>query len=118
MSMSIVNVIGSPAVAALADVSAVAPSAPAFGPSTPTGTATSQNVSRDSQIADLSTISTSVNLLQQAASSTATDSADLLQFPTPAPMPAPKAAPAVPTDDHGQSNIVFSDSDADGTLIH
>ena len=79
--------------------------------------------SRDSQIADLGTMSSSVNLLAQLASAiggtnaSAASGEPLSAAPAP-PIPAPAKPAAVPTDDHGQSNIVFSDSDVDGSLIH
>jgi hypothetical protein len=84
--------------------------------------------SRDDQMPELGSISSSINLLQQAASSqgssTSGSSADgssadagQLQLPPLPAMPAPAQPAAVPTDDHGQSNIVFSDSGADGSLI-
>jgi hypothetical protein len=65
-------------------------------------------------------LSSSINALQQAASAQTTDTSapPLINPPPLAPMPAPKPAPDVPTDDHGQSNIVFSNADADGALIH
>jgi hypothetical protein len=87
---------------------------------------------RDSEIPNLADISSMVNLLAQAAGSQGADaqatgsqsagatdsSAPLLNLPPLPPMPAPQKPSAVPTDDHGQSNIVFSDGDADGSLIH
>ena len=91
----------------------------------PAGGAMAGLVSRDGQMPELGAISSSINLLQQAAaslgsSSSGGSSADAQQLdlpPLPA-MPAPAQPAAVPTDDHGQSNIVFSDSGADGSLIH
>jgi hypothetical protein len=97
---------------------------------------------RDSLISDLPDVSSTVNLLGQFASSqssgvsvatdllgqltgsqasgTSTDGSQEpeLTLPPLPPMPAPQKPAAVPTDDHGQSNVVFSDSDSDGALIH
>lgn len=83
---------------------------------------------RDSAISELSCDSTLVNGLQQFASSqtseagaSAIDSA--LGAPGVPPMPSPKPAATGPADDHGRSNIVFSntdsdsDADADAALI-
>ncbi len=66
--------------------------------------------SRDSMMAEQPGITSSVNLLQQAASqaagaqatvSQADDSGlDQLSFPALPAMPAPQPAPPVPTDDH------------------
>lgn len=66
-------------------------------------------LSRDSQMPELAGLTSSTNLLAQAASDQ-----PLLLLPPLAPMPAPAKAPAVPTDDHGQSNIVFADGATDG----
>jgi hypothetical protein len=90
----------------------------------PTGGALAGLVSRDGQMPELGAISSSINLLQQAASSLGSSSggssadAQQLDLPPLPAMPAPAQPAAVPTDDHGQSNIVFSDSGADGSLIH
>jgi len=93
----------------------------------PAGTATVAGSSaRDRALTGFLELSSQVNGLYQAAGALAdtagapadTAGAPMLNLPPLAPMPAPKPAPAVPTDDHGQSNIVFSDGDADGTLIH
>jgi hypothetical protein len=80
---------------------------------------------RDAAVADLPALSSSVNLLAQAASTAASsasagtsDPAEQLTLPPLPQMPAPQTPPAVPTDDHGSSNVVFSDPDADGSLIH
>jgi hypothetical protein len=81
---------------------------------------------RDRALTGFLEVSSQVNRLFQAVGTltgTAGAPADTADAPMPnlpplAPMPAPKLAPAVPTDDHGQSNIVFSDGDADGALIH
>jgi hypothetical protein len=75
--------------------------------------------SRDSAVSSSLDFTPSVDLLQQAAGmqgSAGSAEQPLLNLPPLAPMPAPKAAPAVPNDDHGQSNIVFSDSDG-GTSV-
>ena len=72
---------------------------------------------------------TTVNALAQAAeaqtSSSATASSvtsattdPLAAQPSLPQLPAPQKAPTVPTDDHGQSNVVFSDSGTDGDLVH
>jgi hypothetical protein len=85
----------------------------------------SSAAARDTAVADLPAVSNSVNLLAQAAtassttsSSGASSSGEQLTLPPLPQMPAPQAPPAVPTDDHGTSNVVFSDPDADGSLIH
>jgi hypothetical protein len=83
-------------------------------------------VGRDGQMPELGDISSSINLLQQAANSLGASGASAgsdagaqqLDLPPLAPMPAPAQPAAVATDDHGQSNIVFSDAGADGSLIH
>jgi hypothetical protein len=117
--MNIVNLIGAPVAAPLnvtagSTLSGGAATAPA---TTSSGTAPTSD--RDSQISDLATISSSVNLLGQAASSqSASADEPLLNLPALPAMPAPTPAPPVASDDHGQSNIVFSDPDTDGDLIH
>jgi len=95
--------------------------------------AASPLAARDGLISDLPDISSMVNLLQQAAGSqnagsptsasqpvdsSVSSQAPLLNLPPLPPMPQPQQPAAVPTDDHGQSNIVFSDADNDGALIH
>ncbi len=80
--------------------------------------------SRDSAMPGLSDLSSAINQLGQFASSqtsaASTDSSaeQELTLPPLPPTPAPQAAPAIPRDDHGQSNVVISDGDADSTLIH
>jgi hypothetical protein len=81
--------------------------------------------SRDTAISGELGLSPAINALQQFAtaqatggSNTSASSAQALQLPPLPPMPAPAKAPDVPSDDHGQSNIVFSDAGGDGTLIH
>ncbi len=119
--MNLLNVAGSGLAGGLPG-SPLTPPAGSFAAPLPSATSTLNGASvpaRDSAIANISGISASVNLLQQAAASTISVSAGPnLTIPPLPPMPAPKAAPAVPTDDHGQSNIVFSNQDADGALIH
>ncbi len=75
---------------------------------------------RDDAMADLSTLSGTVNLLAAAANGGGGSSAasEQLTLPPLPQMPAPKAPAAVPTDDHGVSNVVFSDADVSGDLIH
>jgi hypothetical protein len=83
---------------------------------------------RDAAIAGLVDASPALNALQQAAGtllgqstsgqSTASSTNALVQLPPLPQAPAAQPAPTVPTDDHGQSNVVFSDADADGALIH
>ncbi len=77
-------------------------------------------VSRDAAISDLSDISSSVNLLAAQASGTqsTSDPSLALNLPPLPQMPATQPPPQVPTDDHGTSNVVFSDPDAAGDLIH
>ena len=94
-----------------------------FSGQSPIPALTADPSNRDRGMSGMLDLSSSVNALQQAASAPSTDSSaalasSALQFPPLPPMPAPAKAPAVPTDDHGQSNIVFSDADGDGTLIH
>ena len=87
-----------------------------------TGPATQSN--RDSGMSGLLDLSSAMNALQQAASTqgtgtTAASDSTALQMPPLPQMPAPAKAPSVATDDHGQSNVVFSDpDDDDGALIH
>jgi hypothetical protein len=95
-----------------------------FSGQSPVTALISQGSSRDSSMSGLLDLSSSVNALQQAAaaqggsSSAASSTSEALNLPPLPPMPAPAKPPAVPTDDHGQSNIVFSDADSDGALIH
>lgn len=79
--------------------------------------------SRDSAASGLLDLSSAINALGQMASAQGTDTSatladSALQLPPLPPMPAPAKPPAIPTDDHGQSNVVFSDADDDATLIH
>jgi hypothetical protein len=92
-------------------------------PGTATGGGTSPVPSRDSSVADLASLTASMNLLAaQAASPAAAAQAQTAEaaitLPALPAMPAPQAPAAVPTDDHGASNVVFADADADGSLIH
>lgn len=97
---------------------------PAAFPAPPVATVlpTGATTSRDAQLADLAERSSSVNLLATASNALAAGgagSADapLLTLPPSPPMPAPAKPAATATDDNGQSNIVFSNADADGSLI-
>jgi hypothetical protein len=99
-----------------------ASTSPASGTSAGAG---SLITTRDGAMTDLLDASPAVNLLGQAAAALQTEASSsdssqepLLNLPPLAPMPAPKPAAAVPTDDHGQSNIVFSSPDADGAFVH
>jgi hypothetical protein len=107
-----------PPIAAAAPFSAVAPASA----SAPLAAGTSPAVpSRDSSVADLSALTASINLLAQQASGagvSAQDASAAIAFPSLPAMPAPQQPAAVPTDDHGSSNVVFADPDADGSLIH
>jgi hypothetical protein len=74
---------------------------------------------RDDAAASLLDLPPTLNLLRAAAGVQSSDPSEaaLLNLPPLAPMPAPKPAPSVPTDDHGQSNIVFSDPDGGSAPI-
>jgi hypothetical protein len=86
---------------------------------TGSGVSSGVPVSRDSAITDLSSISSAVNLLAQASGTQTTGGADAqLTLPPLPQMPAAASPPSVPTDDHGTSNVVFSDPEAAGDLIH
>jgi hypothetical protein len=90
-----------------------------LGPAAATGGAAAPAASRDAAITDLSSISGSVNLLAQASGTqSGGDPSQALTLPPLPQMPAAQPAPQVPTDDHGTSNVVFSDPDAGGDLIH
>jgi hypothetical protein len=81
---------------------------------------------RDSAMGDLGSISTAVNLLSQLAngsgsaggSGSSGSATSQLTLPPISAAPQAKAPPAVPTDDNGTSNVVFSDPDASSDLIH
>jgi hypothetical protein len=85
----------------------------------PARTGTAAASGRDDAAASLLDLPPTLNLLRTAAGVQSSDpsEAPLLNLPPLAPMPAPKPAPSVPTDDHGQSNIVFSDPDGGSAPI-
>jgi len=103
--------------------SAVSAATSLFSGQSPVTALLSNASGRDSGMSGLLDLSSTMNALQQAAAaqgagSSAASGTPAVDLPPLPQMPAPAKPPDVPTDDHGQSNIVFSDADGDGTLIH
>lgn len=115
----------------LLPASALTSAAAGFSATTPSMAVTAPQAgvpSRDDAIANLASTTGSVNLLAQAAGAlggsgasagdTSASNGLALTLPPLPQMPPTPPDPTAPTGDNGKSNVVFSDPDADGDLIH